>query len=418
MSEEHAHYFGVDNAGKHLSVEQARRILIDSIAPVKQEIVRIQESNTRVLSKNAISPKDLPDRARSSRDGYAVCISRDPISSFNIVGDVKIGIIPKLSVKIGEAARVATGSYLPKGANAVLMVEYARVSDKILVPSRAINVGENIVAKSDDFKRGETVLHRGARIHPQHVALFAMLGIRKVRVYSKPRIAFFSTGNELVDAIANKHARGIFDANRPYISAMISSLGGDPVDLGIARDNYADIKGKMVKGLNYDALLISAGSSLGERDYVANVAKSINGVRILIHGVAMRPSSPTGIATYKGKPLLMLPGFPTSTIVSFLVFAAPAVLKLGGCNIVEPPMIKTMLSEDYNGKAGLTHFVRVKLLRCNREYTASIVRPTEAQYSSWLKEANAVVVIGESGVARQGEIVDAFLIGDIPNSKG
>lgn len=168
-----------------------------------------------------------------------------------------------------------------------------------------------------------------------------------------------------------------------------------------------------VTRLKFDALFISAGSSVGERDYVAKAVESIGGVKILVHGVAMRPSSPTGIATYKGKPFILLPGFPTSTIVSFLVFGIPAILSTGGSTIVEPPMIRAKLSEDYPGKPGITHFVRVRIKRDKEEYAASVVRPTEAQYSSWLKQANGIVVIGELGSAKQGEMVDAFLIGEL-----
>ena len=195
---------------------------------------------------------------------------------------------------------------------------------------------------------------------------------------------------------------------------MISDLGGIPVDLGIARDNFAQTKAKMIKGLKYDALILSAGSSVGERDYVTSAAMSISGVKILDHGVAMRPSSPTGIASYKGKPLLLLPGFPTSAMISFFVFASPAILRLSGNTIIQPTTIKARLVEDYNGKAGLTHFVRVKVSRENGEYRATITRPTDAQYSSWLQSANGVARIDEKGVAKRDEIVDVFLIAEIP----
>ncbi len=408
MSEEHTHYHGVDKAEQHLSVADARRILLESIHPVKQEIIKTNQSDGRVLSNDIVSPRDLPSRARSTRDGYAVSMGSE--SSFRIIGEIRIGVVPKLALKPNEAARVATGSYLPFGATAVLMVEYAKVEGKTLVPDREIKAGENIIAKGEDFSRGQLLLGKGTRIHPQHIALLSMLGVRRVSVYKKPRIAFFSTGDELVDPA--KSTQGIFDANRPFIAAMVSRFGGVPVDLGIARDDYDTIKKKIVKGLQFDALFISAGSSVGERDYVARSVESIEGVKVLVHGVAMRPSSPTGIATYKGKPFLLLPGFPTSTIVSFLVFGVPAILRAGG-STTELPMIKAKLSEDYHGKPGITHFVRVRIQRDKKEYTANVVRPTEAQYSNWLKQANGIVVIGELGSAKQCELVDAFLIGDL-----
>ena len=178
---------------------------------------------------------------------------------------------------------------------------------------------------------------------------------------------------------------------------MINELGGIPVDLGIARDNLDEVKSKMIEGLSYDALFLSAGSSVGERDYVTRAAESIKGVKILVHGVAMRPSSPTGLAVHRGKPLILLPGFPTSAIVSFFVFGRPAILKLGGSSSLDYPMIRATINDDYVGKAGVTHFLRVRISRDGEMYRAKIVRPTEAQFSSWLREANGIAVIGRDG---------------------
>jgi len=421
MTEEHdhSHYHGVDKAEEHLSVDEAVKLLLDSIIPVGQESVSTFKANGRVLFDDIKSPIDLPRRPRSTRDGYAVKVTEDtePGRSFKVIGDVRIGTIPKIVVKDGEAVRVATGSYMPKRANAVIMVEYVKVHEKELLANKAIKVHDNILSPGEDMTKGQLLLSKGARIHPHHLSLFSMLGIRKVKVFSKPKIAFFSTGDELIDTskpLLKNNPAGVYEATRPFLASMISNLGGIPVDLGIARDNFAQIKSKMIKGLKYDALILSAGSSVGERDFVTSAALSISGVKILDHGVAMRPSSPTGIASYAGKPLLLLPGFPTSAIISFFVFGSPAILKLSGNAILQPTTIKARLVEDYNGKAGLTHFVRVSVIKENGEYKATNTRPTDAQYSSWLHIANGVAVIDEKGVAKKDEMVDVFLIAEIP----
>jgi molybdenum cofactor synthesis domain-containing protein len=418
---EHSHYHGVDRAEEHLSVGEAIKKLTESVTPVKPETISALKANNRVLFEDVRSPVDLPKRARSTRDGYSVCIPQDVEAgqSFKITGEVEIGSIPKVSVRNGEAVRVATGSYIPKGANAVVMVEYAEVQGDTLRVNNPIKVSENLLRPGEDIANGQLLLARGARIYPQHVALFSMLGIRKLKVFSKPDVAFFSTGDELVDAgkpNARSIATGIYDATRPFIASVISDLGGIPIDLGIARDNFDQIRAKMVKGLRYDALILSAGSSVGEKDFAARAAMSIKGVKILAHGVAMRPSSPTGIASYKGKPILLLPGFPTSAIISFFVFAMLGILKLSGSANLQPIKIKARLTEEYGGKLGLTHFVRVRVKRENGEYLASITKPTEAQYSSWLSSSNGVAIIGENGVAVKGELVDVFPIGEIASS--
>jgi molybdenum cofactor synthesis domain-containing protein len=295
------------------------------------------------------------------------------------------------------------------------MVEYTQVSDGNITTNRRVTINENILARGEDISKGQNLLPRGTRIFPQHVALFSMLGIRTISAYRKPKVAFFSTGDELID-LAKKSAKkstGIFDANRPFIKNMILNLGGIPVDLGIARDRFDAIRNKMKTGLGYDALILSAGSSVGERDYVSKAALSIPGVEMLVHGVAMRPSSPTGIATYRGKPLLLLPGFPTSAIVSFLVFAVPTILGLSGSRVTKLPTLSAKLTEDYTGRQGITHFVRVKVTSVGGTYEAAIVRPTDAQYSGWLRSANGVAIIGETGVVRKDDNVDVFLIGDL-----
>ena len=417
MEDDHTHYHGVDVAEKHVSVGRALNEFLSQIKPVPSENVRVCFSLHRILSEDVRSRVNVPLRARSTRDGYAARIAQGHVSagsSFNIVGDVRIGTTPNISIKPGEAVRIATGSHLPGGANAVLMKEYAEVRGNSLVSKRSLEQGENILEAGKDIASNSIVLKKGETIRPQHVALLTQLGIRNVRAFRKPKVAFFSTGDELVDLNKPKEDSKIYDSNRPFIESMILELGSEPVDLGIARDNYSQIRRKMVRGLKCDALILSAGSSVGERDYVFRAADSVKRVRILFHGVAMRPSSPTGLALYKDKPFVMLPGFPTSAVVSFFVFARPAILKLSGSTGTSFPLIKARMLERYEGKKGITHFVRVKVEFGAEGYVASIVKPTEAFYSSWMGSANGVAVVDEqSSPVEAGQHVNVFLIGTL-----
>ena len=420
-SEDHIHYHGVDKAEEHLSVANALKLLLESIRPPKSEVISLQLANNRILIEGVKSPTNLPKLARSTRDGYAVNIAKDekPGKSFLLTGDVRIGAIPKLWVKKGEAVRVATGSYIPHGANSVVMLEYVDAKHNLITTEKQVKIGENILDAGGDFTKGQILLGRGTRIMPQHIALFSMLGIRKVKVFSRPRIAVFSTGDELVDVRESneKNSHLIYDANRPFINSMVTNLGGRVVDLGIAKDEFKGIKVKLLKGLKCDGVILSAGSSVGERDYVSKVIDSISGIRMLVHGVAMRPSSPTGLATYRGKPIILLPGFPTSTIVSFLVFAKPAILALSGSSATKPLTIRGRLLEEYKGKEGITHFVRVNVKREGDAYIANIMKPTEAYSSRWLQSGNGVAVISqERGPVRANDEVDIFVIGDISDA--
>ncbi|MDA4130064.1 MAG: molybdopterin molybdotransferase MoeA, partial [Thaumarchaeota archaeon] len=283
--EDHHHYHGVDRAEEHVSVNDALKILLASIRETKPESITLPESCGRILYEEIMSPANLPKLARSTRDGYAVNINENIVNdteyyAYRIVGEVKIGTAPRIKIGPGEAARVATGSYIPADANAVIMVEYSNVENGVLRFAHPLRIGENIVSPGEDIKKGELLLSRGSRVHPQHLALFSILGVNRLRVYSKPRVAVLSTGDELKDSPswagrggrkrekANRKSLLTFDSNRPFLKLMLAELGAEPVDLGITPDNFQKIRSKLVKSLECDAVILSAGSSVGERDYV------------------------------------------------------------------------------------------------------------------------------------------------------
>ena len=408
----------MDSAERHIRVDEALAEFLAPIKPVSAEYEDVLSSLNRILAEDVVSKLDVPSRPRSTRDGYALKSSSlgEAGSRLKIIGDVRIGISPKIVVRSGETVRIATGSYVPTGADAVVMKEYAEAAGEELIVNRPVKTGENILSPGEDISRNSTVMRSGEPMRPHHIALLTQIGAKRLRVFRRPRIAFFSTGDELVDARARRSSKDpkIYDISRPFIQSMIEELGASPVDLGIARDEYGEIRKRMILGLKSDALLLTAGSSVGERDFVSKAAASISGVKILAHGVAMRPSSPTGLCIYKGRPLIMLPGFPTSTMISFFVFAVPAILRLSGAKNTSTPMIKARLLDDYGGKKGIRHYVRVCVEREGQEYTARIATPTEAQYTSWMKNANGIAVIGEEAVpVRANDIVDVFLIASI-----
>ncbi len=420
-SEDHHHYHGVDNVEKHISVDEALSKLLKNIKPVKSELIKSSDGFNRVLFRDVSSPIDVPTRARSTRDGYALRISESNDSEsrrFKLVGDVRIGTSPKIRLSAQEAVRVATGSYIPLGANSVAMVEYVQESDGVIEIQREQKIGENILRKGEDITRKSSVLKKGTRLRPHHVALLAQIGLRRIQVFQRPLVSVLSTGDELFDVFKGRDSETqIPDINRPFICSMLEALNARPFDLGIARDNFRAIKKKIERGLkSSDALILSAGSSVGERDYALKAAASITGVNILVHGVAMRPSSPTGLAVYNGKPFILLPGFPTSAFMSFFVFARPAILKMSGEKTDGgfEPLIRAEMIDSYEGKKGIKHFLRVRVSKSNGNYVATIVKPTDAYYSSWLGKANGIAVLDEDRTTIQvGDQVDIFLIGEV-----
>lgn len=429
--EDHVHYHGVDKAQEHISVKDALETFLKEIKPVRSEVVDYSDSLNRVLSEDVASRNDVPRFDRSTRDGYAIYIdAEDQVLSsgaqLKIIGEIRIGRKAQIKIRKGETVRVATGSYVPGGSNAVVMKEYATVEGGTLTITKDLRPGENILHTGEDIKKGGVVLTRGTTIRPHNVALLAMVGVKRVKVFRRPKVAFFSTGDELLNVSRSNYKRSrssnsspfkTNDVNRPFIESMLRELGAIPNDLGIARDNFETQRGKLLSGLREsDALILSAGSSVGERDYVGMAAESIKGLKLLIHGVAMRPSSPTGLGVYRGKPVIMLPGFPTSMMISFFVFARPAILKLGGSPAPTQVYVNARLEGgSFQGRGGITQFLRVKVREAeDGEYKARIIRPAEAQYSSWLKEANGVCVLDPSRtVVNDGDVVNVFLIGNV-----
>jgi molybdopterin molybdotransferase len=452
--EDHEHYHGVDQAYQHIGVKQALDLFLKEIKRTDPENISVREAIGRVAFEKVASPVNVPEFPRSTRDGYAVRIDdtrrNRSINSFEIVGEIAIGEHPKVKkdwprLQISQAVKVATGSYLPEGGNAVIMIEYARVKNQKLEAIKPVKLWENVLRSGEDIAKGQEIIRSGTILRPQHIALLSLVGLRHIKVFRRPKVAFFSTGDELFDPSdfeknkrkkdsKRKHTDGIKsgkipDTNRPFITSYLKELGADGLDLGIARDNFEEIRSKFVRGLrSADALILSAGSSVGEKDFAVKAAKSIKDVRLLVHGVSMRPSSPTGLAVYKGKPIVLLPGFPTSAIVSFFVFARPAILTLGGASGVSPFAIRAKLLEDDGGekekkkigkgmlpsRGRVTQFLRVFVSRKeegkegNGEYVAKVVRPTDSHYSGWLAKANGIAVL--DGEKASGEYVDVFPI--------
>ncbi|MCL5066860.1 MAG: hypothetical protein M1368_00715, partial [Thaumarchaeota archaeon] len=196
QEEEHTHYHGVDKAEEHVAYKDALKILLDQILPVRSETIPLRGATSRILSEDVVSQADIPHLPKSTRDGYAVNIPNDLLAetSFKVVGEVRIGVIPTIRVNEGEAVKIATGAFLPQGANTVVMKEYSKVEDRKAIITKPIRVGENILSKGEDIQKGKVLLSKGTRIRAHHIALLSMVGTKKVRVYRRARVAFFSTG--------------------------------------------------------------------------------------------------------------------------------------------------------------------------------------------------------------------------------
>lgn len=417
----HLHTEGFRNLTK---VDDAIRTLFDALGEreVQVESVNVQGALGRYLGRDVVSNQYMPTIDRSVVDGYAVrsedvrSASQDNPTTLQVVGKSKLGEICRINVRPGQAVEVATGSMIAPGADTVVIVERTATlpGGRIAVHAPA-TPGQSIARKGEDVTPGSPVLKKGTRLRPQDIGILKALGLVRVIVARKPRVAILSTGNELVDSASEQTTAKIIDINRTIISAMLQELGAEALDLGIVKDRGAEITAALRKGLkSSEAVLVSAGSSVGKSDLVPKCISKLGRPGILVHGIAMRPAMPTALAVLNGKPVVSLPGFPVSAVFGFRVFARPLVAWMMGIREPVEPTVKAILKERITGASGYRTFVRVAV---RRNEHGLVVEPLKLQRSSVLMSmvgANGIVTIPEEvTVFEAGQTVDVTLIGEI-----
>jgi molybdopterin molybdotransferase len=415
------HTEGFQNVTK---VDDALRIFLGAIhwhAP-KTESVNVAEALGRVLGEDIASHQFIPAVDRSVMDGYAVrsadianASEEHPIA-LEVAGESRIGEVCRIVVKARQAVTVATGSMIPPEADAVVMVEITRIlPDRKVVVYAPTTPGQNISKRGEDVSPGTLVLRKGQRLRAQDLAILRAMGFAKVRVVRRSRIGIISTGNELVNLPGKRDVGKVVDLNRQILSAMSEELGAQPMDLGIARDDESGIIRILRKALrSCDVILITAGSSVGRKDLVPECINRLGKPGMLVHGVAMRPSLPTGLAVVGGKPILSLPGFPVSAMIAFRVFGRPLIGRLMGTGEPSEPVVKAVLKERISGPEGYRTFVRVMLRKTPDGLVAEPLKLQRASVLMSMVAANGIVTIPEHVEAFDaGQEVEVAVIGEI-----
>jgi molybdopterin molybdotransferase len=336
------------------------------------ECVPLDTSLHRVLSEEVIAPENLPEGARSTVDGFAVRAedtfgASDSIPALlSLVSAIPMGVVPDFALNPGEAAQIPTGGFLPRGADAVVMVEYTSSAgmDAIEI-SRPVTVKTNVLEKGEDAGLGEVLLSQGKSLRPQEIGFLAALGITNINVYRQPRVAVISSGDEVVPIERKPRLGQIRDANGHAISALIRSCGAEPIVFDIVPDDPAKLGRTLAQALEQaDVVTISGGSSVGTRDLMVEVVSGIPGAEVLAHGVAIRPGKPTLLASRMGKAIFGLPGHPVSALVVAQVFLAPFLRYLQGGELEKGPLghrTTAVLGTSIHSTIGLEEFVRVRL---------------------------------------------------------
>ena len=405
------------------TVKNANRLFLNHVRPLKRiETVRLEDSVGRILARSVRAKTHLPAFDVSIVDGFAAratdlrsASSRKPIV-LQLIGESTLGEIPRLRVREGQTAAVATGSIVPRGCDAVVMVEDVRALPTNEIEFRnPAHLWQGITKKGQDISPGRVILNNGSRLRPEDVGALKALGLTSVQVVKKVRVGVLSTGNELVDSFARVHGGKITDLNRPVLLAMLRELGAVPIDLGIAKDDETAIMAALKKGLaKSDLVLVTAGSSVGRKDLVPECINGLGRPGMLVHGVAMRPAMPTGLAVVKSKPVVSLPGFPVSAMIAFRTFVRPLLAKLVGG--ADPPdlRINAVLKQEITGTPRHRTFVRVKVKKVGGRYVAAPLRAQRSSQLTSMVDANGIVSIPESvSKIKSGSQVSVTITGDL-----
>lgn len=394
-----------------ISVEQAQEIILKSIIPIKQtETIRFNLSLGRVSASDIKSKENIPPFNNSAMDGFAVK-AVDTISAskgnpkiLKVIEDLPAGYTAKKSIKSGQAIRIMTGAPLPKGADAVVMVEETQGVDKVSV-FREIKPGENVRHSGEDVKRGEIVIKKGAILKSGHIGMLASLGLINIKVYRRPKIAILATGDELIDVGANNHSPlppgKIRNSNTYSLYAQVLKIGAVPILLGIAKDTKKDIEKKIRKGLKADMLLVSGGVSVGDYDFVKDVLSDL-GMEMKFWKVAMRPGKPLAFGmlvtqrpTLRKVPVFGLPGNPVSSMIAFEQFARPAILKMSGARDLFRFYLPAVIKERVEKKKGLRYFMRAVLENQNGTLNAYLTGPQGSGILKSMVMANGIMELPE-----------------------
>jgi len=346
-----------------ITYEQARSIVAEQIgnlhaAPATETVSLSEASGSgRILARDITADRDYPPFDRSARDGYAVRAAEAFAGSTLVCsGEIKAGDVPPAFSGHGTCLQIMTGAPVPRGADAVVMIEYTQRDGNAVQFSRTTEVAQNVIPQACEAKHGQIVLRAGSRMGYAEIAQAAQVGAAQLTCARPPRVAILSTGDEIVPYAQTPGPFQIRNSNAVSLAAQVRAAGGTPVLLGHAVDREAELQEKISLGLREDILLLSGGVSMGKYDLVESVLREM-GAKFFFDAVAIRPGKPAVFATCQGKPVFGLPGNPVSTMVTFELFVAPAIDLLSGAPMRPLPFVEVILGEDLREKRGMTHFL-------------------------------------------------------------
>ena len=400
-----------------LEYEEAINLILSEVNELKEIKLNISDSLGYVTSRKVFAKIDLPPFDNSAVDGYAVKsedvanASKDNPVKLKIVGKIAAGDYADFEIKNGETAKVMTGAMIPKGADAVCMVEFTKEDNGYVEIYSKVKKWENVRFKGEEIKEGEVALEEKTFITPSVVGLLAKLGYNEVFVYRKPKVALIITGKELVYPGYELEKGKIWDANSFSLEASLKLDGFECKNLSLVGDDknlFENLVKEAVK--NFDVILVSGGTSEGEEDFVREVFNKI-GVRKVFWKVAIKPGKPIFFGKLNKTLLFALPGNPASAMVCYYEFVRPALLKMSGRKDIFLPKVKARLVEEIKRKPGRREFIRAMAFWNGNEYVVKSAGMQESHVLKSFAEANCFIVIDkEKEVCKENELVEVELL--------
>jgi molybdopterin molybdotransferase len=398
-----------------LSAAQVGEFLAHLVVPLREtDEVSVFDALDRILARDIVSPISVPPHDNSAMDGYAFDGAQlDDTSTLALepVGTALAGAAWRGAVGPGQCVKIMTGAIMPGGLDTVVPQEFTRLEhERVVIPAGVLRRGDNRRLMGEDLRAGEPALRAGQRLGPAACGLIASLGIATVPVLRRPRVAYFSTGDEILSLGEARREGAVYDSNRYTVAGMLKRLGCEVIDLGVVRDEPQRLEAVFRDAAaRADAIITSGGVSVGEADFTKAMMKKLGDVAFW--RIAMRPGRPMAVGRIGSSVLFGLPGNPVAVMVTFLAFVRPALLRLMGASATQPPLLKARSVEAIRKKPGRTEYQRG--LVATAADGSLQVRTTGNQGSGVLSsmvQANGLIVLHHAqGSVAAGDEVDVMM---------
>lgn len=390
-----------------------------SLQPLGPEVVPLSEGLGRSLAEDVLARVDVPFFDRSNFDGFAVRASdtfgaseMSPRTVRLQAGSLDAGTPATGFLAAGEAIVIATGGMVPRGADAILMIEHSEVNADQVVISRAVTPGFGISFAGTDIARGETVLRAGTVLTSRETGVLAAIGEDRIQVWRRPRVAIISTGNEIIAPGEPMRPAAVYDSNSQVLADAVRELGGLPRYWGIVRDDVDALRSMMQSALaESDLVLLSGGTSKGKGDLCYRIVEELTDPGIVVHGVALKPGKPLCMAVTGGKPVVILPGFPTSAIFTFHEFIAPIIRLFGGRPSELRETISATMAMKTNSEIGRTEYLLVGLVKTDQGLSAFPMGKGSGSVTTFSRADGFVTIPRHTEIVDAGQEVEVRLLG-------